>query len=138
MTRKHYPYVESTAREVGDIIVIRYGICTTSCIVYVAVEKGSMSQPTWRGTHTSFHDVPGRPGEWFGSVTSRNLPDDIEALQPMTRIRSEKVHAYQAELAKIAIDAIFTAYPHLRDIPHRITDWMGQIETEENDTMVEE
>lgn len=103
--------------QVGTVWVHRYSILTTNCVVYAAYEAsegGAASR-----THSS---LMSHGGTWLGELTSRRLPDAVEALKGT--VRYDACDAFRAANRTEAYAAIVAAFPEAAEGTRRD----GQIE----------
>jgi hypothetical protein len=101
------PYISET-KVVGDVRVHKASIAgTRNLIVYAAYEPSS-----YFGPHSSLMTLD---GQTCGSLPSRRLTPELDALPAMTEVRFRAVDAYHQKNCEEAYQAIVAAYPEAKD-----------------------
>lgn len=86
--------------------VSRYTICTTTTVIYEAAED---AQPF--DSHSYYPSLGRLDGRWYGTVTSRRLPDELEAMKGGSPERIAAVREFQNARQEEAYAAILAAFP---------------------------
>ena len=84
-------------------IARRYGILTTSYVCYAVYEPSALM-----GNHST---IMVHNGKWLGEVTTRRLPDALEAMKPGSQERINTVTAYLDGWKAFAESLIRSAFP---------------------------
>ena len=109
-------------RKIRDKKISAHGLIGTSYVMFKAYEPSGIM-----GNHSTIthYDDDG----WYGDISTRRLPEDIEALPKYSNERVEKVHEWQEKNYMESRKLIFEAYPELNELnPDEIHIWYGQIE----------
>lgn len=90
-----------------SVIVARIPIIGTKTIVFNAYEPTNMS----RHEHSTITTINGK---WYGTIGSRTLPKDLDALKPMSDERSRKVGVFHEKNYQEAYKQIIKAFPEAK------------------------
>ena len=94
----------SEYKDMGNHTVAhRYGICTTSIVAYDIWEPSALM-----GKHSTITTIDGK---WYGSLPTRYLPQEIDALPAGSDERIAAVDAVHAELERQAETLVKAAFP---------------------------
>lgn len=87
----------------GGIVIHRYSLIGTSLVAYEVLERSSVL-----GAHSTitFHQ-----NRWYGSLTTRKLPQYIDVLPLGSNVRIAAVQAYHEELERQAEAIVRAAFP---------------------------
>jgi hypothetical protein len=111
-------YINEERTLPNGVIVKRYSIICSPTVVYSAWEP-----------QNGHHTVTTINGVWMGRIGTDKLPNELEALRPMSQERSDRVRPWIAQTYERGYENILAAFPHLAEIEHRSD--MGEITTKE-------
>ena len=124
-------YQHNTARKIGNVIVMKRNIASTSIFTYEAWEVSGNwnSHQTTTSIYPDDFDTPVDFEERLlaGNIASRFAPPELKAMKPFSKERMAAFRKFRAANEEEAYQAILQAFPHLRSLNHRKS--AGTIET---------
>lgn len=108
------------------IYIQKYQIASTRLFVHQALEP-----VVWKGVapdHSTVSRIEGVDG-YVGTISSRALPADLEALAPRSTERATAVQQWHTDCYEESYGFILQAFPELMDTAYRANG--GEITTEE-------